>query len=91
MSNTFSGIFLEEMISNINSGTSSGLKNPAMFEGIHLVLIGLSFAAAFSPGPPPHCIPLTRSQVLGCKAVYSLLLSAVNAQLVIKCVGHQLS
>lgn len=51
----FSGIFLEEMISNINSGKSSGFKNPTVFKGIHLVLIGLSFSAAFSPGPP-HCI-----------------------------------
>lgn len=47
MSNTFSGIFLEEMISNINSGKSSGFKNPTMFKGIQLVLIGLSFSAAF--------------------------------------------
>ena len=88
MSNTFSGIFLEEMISNITSGKFSGFKNPTMFKGIQLVLIGLSFSAAFSPGPPPHCVPLTKSQVLGCKAVCSFLLSTVKAQLVIKCVGH---
>ena len=86
----FSGIFLEEMISSINAGKSSGFKNPTVFKGIHLVLIGLSFSAAFSPGPP-HCIPLTKSQVLGCKAVCSFFLSTVKAQLVIKCVGHQLS